>query len=272
MIAGGSAPDHDSPIETYLDQLVRELSMRRPRDFREMLSEAEAHLRDDAALGVAQGLPERESERQAVARFGPASVVATAEQQRTRLPYRVLAGQVLLSVLWLGGVGALSVGLSGLVAEVFRLVGGARFVVDSTPGQVLAPADCTRWLSLDPAARSCPNAAVADWINEVVWYRVAIGLLGLVAIVVFLALRRRTLRQVGLLPRAIVDTVAVTAFSGAALLTAAVGLDLVVTESGHGSGQWFSAALVAVPAAAGFGIRLARTLRLGPGPAGSVPA
>jgi hypothetical protein len=272
VIADDSVPDADSPIEVYLDQLVRELSTRRPRDFREMLAEAEAHLRDDAALGVAQGLSERDAELQAVARFGPAAALATAEQQRTRVPYRVLVGQVVSSAVVLGGVGALAVGLSGLLAAALRLVGGAPFVVDSAPGQRLAPADCTRWLSLDHAAHSCHDAAIADWINEVVWYRVAIGVLGLVAVGAFMLLQRRTSRRVVLLPRAICDTVAVTLFSGAALWTAGMGVDLVIIDSGHGSGQWFSAALVAVPAAAIFGTRLARTLRADPGTAGLVAA
>jgi hypothetical protein len=272
VTADDSAPDADSPIEIYLDQLVRELSARRPRDFREMLAEAEAHLRDDAALGVAQGLSERDAERQAVARFGPAAALATAEQQRTRVPYRVLAGQVLASAVLLGSIGAVAIGLSGLLAEVFRLVGGARFVVDSAPGQTLAPADCTRWLSLDNAARSCHDAAIADWINEVVWYRVAFGVLGLAAVGAFMLLQRRTSRRVVLLPRAICDTVAVTLFSGAALWTAGMGVDLVAIDSGHGSGQWLSAALVALLAAVVFGVRLARTLRVDAGTTGLVPA
>ena len=190
---------------------------------------------------------------------------------RTRTPYRILAGQVLTSAVLLGGIGAVAVGLSGLLAEVFRLIGGARFVVDTAPGQALAPGDCARWLSLDRAAGNCHDAAVADWINEVVWYRVALGVLGLMAIGAYWLLRRRVAR-ISLLPRPICDTVAVTLFSAAALWTAGMGVDLVIIDSGHGSGQWFSAALVAGSAGAIFGVRLVRSLRVDEGAAGLVPA
>ena len=70
-----------------------------------------------------------------MARFGPAARLAAAEDVRDRTPYRVLAGRVLSSAVLLGGIGAVAVGLSGLVAAVLRLIGGARFVVDSAPGQ-----------------------------------------------------------------------------------------------------------------------------------------
>ena len=44
-----------------------------------------------------------------------------------------------------------------------------------------------------------------------------------------------------------------------------MGVDLVAIDSGHGSGQWFSAASVALPAAVLFGVRLTRTVACGRG-------
>jgi hypothetical protein len=64
-----------SPIAHYLDQLDRELRVKRaPR--RRLLAEAADHLRASADEIAAGGVRSREAEQQAVARFGAAAVVA----------------------------------------------------------------------------------------------------------------------------------------------------------------------------------------------------
>ena len=63
------------------------------------------------------------------------------------------------------------------------------------------------------------------------------------------------------LPRAVSDTVAVTGFAVGALLTLVLGWNAVVTAAGHGSGQWFSASIVALIAAVIFTVRLVFGLR-----------
>jgi hypothetical protein len=57
------------------------------------------------------------------------------------------------------------------------------------------------------------------------------------------------------------NTAAVTLFGAAGLWTVALGVDALVVSSGRGPGQWISAAVVAVGAAAIFGRRLLRDLR-----------
>lgn len=63
------------------------------------------------------------------------------------------------------------------------------------------------------------------------------------------------------LPAGLVDTIATTIFGISGVWLAGLGTDAWVVSSGHGSGQWLSAAPVALVAAAGFGARLLRDLR-----------
>jgi hypothetical protein len=177
------------------------------------------------------------------------------------VPLPVLAARTLSSAVLLGGIGAVAVGLSGLVAGLLRLAAGARFVVDVAPGQRLAASDCARWLHQDPGAASCRAAAANDWMGEVVWYRLAAGVLGALVLAAWATARRRRGARTGLLPAPVRDTVAATAFTAAAVVTLGRGVDLGVIASGHGSGQWYSAGLVAAAGAAWFAARLVRELR-----------
>ncbi len=257
----------DSPIEGYLDQLVQRMASGPPRDLRHLLAETEAHLRDDAAAAVVAGLSPEEAERLAVARFGSAGDVAGADGARMLTPIPAVLGQAALSALLLGGIGALAVGASGLVAAIIRAVAGTRVLVDVAPGQNLSAADCARWLAADPAAHSCRDAAVSDWAAETVFYRIAVGLLGVICVVAYRWVRRRPAGRRGpsALPSPVSSALAAAIFGAAAIWTLALGLQDVVTTSGHGSGQWLSAALVAGVAALVFGMRLLADLReLGP--------
>jgi hypothetical protein len=253
----------DSPIEAYLDELVAGLSTRQPRELRHLVAEAEAHLRDDASAGMAAGLSSHAAERAAVERFGAASELAAAERRRLVTPLWALARQFALTGVVLGGVGAMAVGASGALSAVIDRVAGPRVLAAPTSHQLLSAGDCARWLGLDPSARTCRAAATADWVNEVIWYRLALGLLGAVALAVFVIARRRSSRVHGwsLLPPAISDTIAATLFAIGALLTLGLGIDAIAVSSGDGSGQWLSAAAVALVAAGVFGIRLIRDLR-----------
>jgi hypothetical protein len=253
----------ESPIESYLDQLVRELNHESPRALRDLLRETEAHLRDAAEAAIAQGLDERGAEELAVRRFGPARAVAAAERDRLRPPLRRLAAQTLASAVLLGGIAAVLIGVSGAVAALIRAIGGERILVDD-PGSALTPARCAGWLRSVPGAGSCRSAAIADWADEVVYDRLVAGLLGVFALGAYILWRRRTVvrgRGEVLLPAAVRDTIAATLFTAAGLWTAGLAIDAVVVSSGTGSGQWLSAAPLCLTAAAIFGYRLVRDLR-----------
>lgn len=252
----------DSPIENYLDDLVAAMTTRRPRELRNLLAETEAHLRDDAEAAVARGGTPQAAEAQAVASFGPVRELVVAEQ-RQATTLRTVLRQTLSTAVLLGAIGALAVGLSGVLAEVIRLFGGARSLAGVAPDRVLSASDCARWLAANPAAHGCREAAVADWASEAVSYRIAVGVLGALALLAFRWLRRRNLRHERAtgLPPAVRDTIAFTLFAVAGVATLGLGVDALVISPGTGAGQWLSAAPVALAAAVIFGRRLVRELR-----------
>jgi hypothetical protein len=253
-----------SPIEDYLDGIVDAGRQGDPRQLRYLLAETEAHLRDSAAVAQASGLSAAAAEADAVARFGPASAVCRADEVRSRPSYRELLRQSMWSVVLLGGIGAAAVGVSGVLAALLRAVGGDRLVTAVAPGQVLGVADCARWLAADPNAASCRAAALSDWAAEAVYYRLAVGVLGLLMLTVLAwGWRRRdpATRTRALLPGLTLDTAAFILFLLAGVWTLGSGIDAVVVAGGDGSGQWFSAAPVALAAAIGFGWRMLHDLR-----------
>ena len=79
-------------------------------------------------------------------------------------------------------------------------------------------------------------------------------------------LRRRWVRNNtwSTLPAEVTDTIAVVAFGVAGLWALAMGIDAVTSTAGLGSGQWFSAAPVALVAVGIYGVRLIRNLRQRP--------
>ena len=103
---------------------------------------------------------------------------------------------------------------------------------------------------------------MADWANETVVSRVVFGILGLVALAVLWLARRRPLAgyRRAELPATVVDTIATVIFGVSGAWMAGLGIDALAVSSGHGSGQWLSAALVALTAAGIFGTRLLRDL------------
>ena len=244
----------DSPIETYLDELVLALAGRAPRELRTMLAEAEAHLRDAAEAAQAAGVPQRQAELDAVSRFGSADTLAAAERDRDRLSLRALLGQLARTGVLLGAIGAIAVGVSGVIAGCIRLVAGSGALVDVVPGQTLGPADCARWVGLRPEL-SCRAAAVADWADETVYYRIAVGVLGVLALLVYRRLRTRTTRAVA----TVRDAVGLTAFGLAMAATLVLGVD--AARHGSGAGQWLSATVTALVGAGGFAVALGRDLR-----------
>jgi hypothetical protein len=257
--------DGGSPIEQYLDELVTALSTRRPRQLRHLVAETEAHLRDDAEAAMADGLSVEEAEALAVSRFGPARELAAADDARMATPLGVVVRQVATSAVLLGGIAGVAIGVSGALAALIRALAGTRALVDVAPGQALSAGDCARWLAADPGAGSCRNAAVADWAAETVVYRLAAGLLGLLCVIVYTRLRRRAAgsNRWPVLPATVTNTIALTAFGAAGVWTLGLGVDAIAVSSGHGSGQWLSAAPVALSAAAVFGLRLLGNLRRG---------
>lgn len=267
----GDSDPGEGAIEAHLDELFRKLAGHPAGQARHLLAEAEAHLRDAAAEEVARGLDPSAAEARAVARFGPIGELVHAEQRRHATPITTLVRCMVSTGLLLGSLGAIAVGLSGVLAGAMGHVEGSTFVVDRPAANTLRAADCSRWLAARPQAPSCAVAAQADWVDETIWYRVGLGVLGVIALLVFVAIRRRLFRtgQWGLLPSVVVNTIAAVVFGGAGLWLSTLGADAIAVSSGHGAGQWLSAAPIALVLGIAFSIRLIRDLRAPIPPAAS---
>lgn len=260
---------NDDPVERYLDELFEGLRNAPARDARSLMAETESHLRDSARDLQEQGMTELDSEIEAVKRFGDARHLAQADAERARP--RIVT-QVVATAWMLGAIGSLAVGVSGFVASLFRSAGMSSLVLaGQPPAAEMTRANCSRWLSIYPHAASCATAASADWAAEAVAPRIALGVLGLLAIgAVLLARRRRPQLRRALLPPLVVDTIATLAFAASGVWLAGKGIDAVAMAAGHGAGQWLSAAPVALAGATWFGLRLVKDLRPLPPPAVAV--
>jgi len=159
----------------------------------------------------------------------------------------------------LGAIGAITVGISGVIAGFIYWIGGASAIAPAPHASDLTASNCARWIGLTPGA-GCRAAAISDWANETVFYRIALGVLGVVALVLYGLATRRGRAKPGLAP-IVTESIATTLFVVAGVATLALGIDALISSPGSGAGQWLSATPVALTAAAIFGWRLARRLR-----------
>jgi len=234
------------PIERYLDDLFNHLSSTGSAG-RRALAEAEDHLLAATAEGIKAGLSEEEAARRAVARFGdPARIAAGIKAANSGI------GAVLKPIFsgaWLlAAVGMIAIGVSGLVAELMGRVFSPNFVAGDPSGVTYTPDRCADYFEYFPNASSCANAAELHHWGEVVEYRVAAGVLGLIGLGLYALLRRAGwLTRPPSGPLALVTT-AVFGLSGALLTLPAV---MEMAFGGHsGVGANLSGGIVALLLAA----------------------
>jgi hypothetical protein len=257
-------------IEGYLDQLLGHLRGS-AHDVRRILVEAEEHLRDGAAEQMAAGASEEQAQRRAIERFGhPRAVARRFSAGLAPVPPPVVAAELARAAVPLAGVGLVAIGASGLLAELLGRLLGAGFVAGDLPGMTYTPERCAEFLEYFPDAGSCEQAAALHHWGEVVEYRVAVGVLGLLVLGAFLLWRRgrggRPPEYLGVLPDGFAATVATSLYGVAAAVLALEGLDALLVAGGDGAGQWLSGAVVALAMAVLYGVSLYRTmLTRGPG-------
>ena len=123
-----------------------------------------------------------------------------------------------------------------------------QFIAGNQSTAKLGASDCARWLSVYPHAGSCAQAALNDWTWETIGYRIAFGMLGLLALGLLVLARRRAWHGPNWapLPATVVDSIATTLFGISGVWLAGLGIDALTVSSGHGAGQWLSAAPVAL--------------------------
>jgi hypothetical protein len=258
----------NDPVEAYLDRLVLELRGRTP-DVRRVLSEVEDHLHDVVAEYEAAGSSPEEARTWAVDRMGPPRDMA---RRFTATP--TVAGslpmlrKLVVTLAFLGGIGLVAVGVSGLLAAGMGAAYGKDFVAGDSFGVTYTKARCAEYLEYEPHAGSCAQAAEAHHYGEVVGYRLDAGVLGLLVLGGAWIVRRRRPDDDVLLPEGFVPIVAVTLYGAAAgyLLLDSLGQGLIGGDT-NGVGQFLSGGLVAAAMAAVYLVPLARTLLVRPAPA-----
>jgi hypothetical protein len=226
----------DSPIEDYLDDLLRGLRTD-ARTTRRLLAEAADHLYATASELREQGLPQPRAEAEAVRRFGPIAPIVRATTRRSlaNLIFETTRGAV-----FLGACGLIAVGISGLVALVMNIAVGRSFVggVTTFPGQG-------------------PGPSVNEVADDAVVLRVIAGVVGLFVLLSYLAWQRRGSR-LRVLPAGLIDALGAAAFAAATIgLTIAASNQAAQTGT-PGVGFAVSGAVVALPATAYFCHRSAR--------------
>jgi hypothetical protein len=253
-------------IEEYLSDLRRSLELA-PAEAELVVAEAEDHLRETAACGLATGMTEHEAQLAAISAFGSVTAVVRAHASRPagfingRTPAAIL-GDLILAGWKLAGTGLIAVGVSGLVVLLMNVAFGRAFT-GQAPASVSFPrADCAYWMSLWPGARSCAAAHMLEASSDAVVLRAGAGVLGaalLVAYGIVRYLQRRRGRGPVVVLAGYFPLLAAGVFGGGALVLALAQLTgFGITQ---GPGTYLSGAIVAAVAAVCYGRRARPAIR-----------
>lgn len=253
-------PETPEPIEDYLDELLIRGRLG-PRATRQLLGEAESHLRETAAGLEQEGYSSLAAELEAVRRFGSPTAMAAAERRALRPTVGQLAIATGQSLTLLAGLGLTAIGVSGLLAWAINAVAGPRFV-GAVPG-TYPPQLCHYYQLSHPTAATCRQAAIWETSGDAVSLRLLPGILGLVLLAVFW-LWRRADRPTGALNAvsAVAVGLAAVAFGSAAIFLTGQSIDLAVQHGSGGVGWYLTGAIVAAIAAVPCTISTVRRLRV----------
>ena len=249
-------------VEDYLDRLLVTLSGS-PRQVRHTLAEVEAHLRDAVAEGVAAGLPESEAQARAVLRMGPVNGVTGMPAVLSR-PSEALVRRLTLTVALVGGAGLTAIGVAGLIGRWFLAVKGTAFLTAPWPPGSYTRADCARWLAGDPGTRSCVTAMLADHAGDTMLEATAAGILGLLLLAGYVALRGRWRDRatVTALPAGFAQALGAVLAGLAAVGCFATAWNIETTQRGIGAGVPWSLGLSATLTAIIFALAFLRARRI----------
>ncbi|HTX27739.1 MAG TPA: hypothetical protein VME19_12055 [Streptosporangiaceae bacterium] len=120
MSAAGDDRTSGDPIGEYLDQLRAGLRVS-PDEAELIVAEAEDHLRETAAAGLAVGMTEREAQEAAISVFGPVPAVVHAHQTRGGRTAAV-AGDAAAATWKLASLLVVATGVGGLAADAVRAI------------------------------------------------------------------------------------------------------------------------------------------------------
>ena len=247
----------DDPIEAYLDRLFTALSGP-PRAIRHALAEAELHLYESASELEASGLSHEDARTEAVRRMGPAESAVDPVRVTVNLT-PALRRRSALSLLLIGGVGGVAIGLAGVFGLVVRAVWGSAAIANAFPADSYTAADCRHWRAAEPAAHDCLSVMTAMHASHYLNDTLVCGVLGLLLLALYLRLRARWS-----LPGRVGELFDVELLVGAAAaaVVAAIflfrGVDTVLVTHDNGVGQPFCLAAGASLAFLFFALRARR--------------
>ncbi len=257
------------PVAVYLDRLATRLSGP-PDHVHGLLDETAAHLDNAVADLVAAGSDPLVARHEAVVRFGEVPVVARAMNGATRARYRRPAvREATTAGLAVTAAGLLAMGVVGLLARAAAALTSTTAVFGLPAGAHLPVTSCQHWLSAQPAAASCRQAATLEAAADLTLGLAVAGVAGLVLAVLVVVLQRGAGPRTGLVPERTGPALAAVAFGVGALGTALLAADDAVISALWGAGLFWVASAVCFLAALGSGILLLRSspLRLRHGPA-----
>jgi hypothetical protein len=154
------------------------------------VAEAEDHLRETAADGLAAGMTEREAQQAAISAFGSVTAVVRAHEPRPedfvrgRTPAAII-GDLILAGWKLAATGLIAVGVSGLVVLLMNVAFGRAFTGQAPAGVSFPKADCVYWMTLWPGAHTCAAAHVLEASSDAVVLRAGAGLMGAALLVAY---------------------------------------------------------------------------------------
>ena len=258
------------PVAEYLN-MIRSRLRTTPREAGRILAEAEDHLREAVADGLAAGLRQHEAQEAAISSFGSVNAVTRAHNARLwRHRPAVLLGDLVLAGWKLGSQFLIAVGASGLVVAGMNAVFGRPFTGAAPAGTRFSAASCQYWLSAWHGARTCAQAAMLETSSDNVVLRVAAGVAGVFLLELYVLTRiflRRRGWEPGMLPEAFYPAAAACSFSAAFLALAwltvnrlAGGTGILGFGSMGGPGSLLSGAIVTLAIAAAYLLPLRRTL------------
>ncbi len=137
VVVMSRASHERDPIGEYLDQLRAGLRTG-PQEAELILAEAEDHLRETAAAGLATGMTEREAQEAAIAIFGPVRAVVRAHHARRG--WLAAAGEAGLAAWKLASILLLTSGVTGLaIATILTIWPPVAGLPSGVPAQVPVP-------------------------------------------------------------------------------------------------------------------------------------
>jgi hypothetical protein len=253
-------------IEEYLSDLRASLELA-PEEAELVVAEAEDHLRETAACGLATGMTEHEAQLAAISAFGSVTAVVRAHASRPagfikgRTPAAIL-GDLILAGWKLAGTGLIAVGVSGLVVLLMNVALSRAFTGQAPASVVFQKADCAYWMSLWPGAHTCATAHMLEASSDAVVLRVGAGVMGaalLVAYGIVRYMQRRRGRGPVVVLAGYFPLLAVGVFGAGALGLALAQLTgFAITQ---GPGTYLSGAIVAAVAAVWYGLKARPAIR-----------